>query len=75
MGVALTIEPGRITDCLFRPDADVGVNGLCRAPKPGSVLGVSGKADRSRGVPFIFSCGSRLGSQHAEVRYKMARDY
>lgn len=54
-GTGEALTAGRIIDCRLC-DAR-GVFALYRTPKPGSVFGVSGKADRSRGVPFISSCG------------------
>lgn len=54
-GVALTV--GRIIDLLFA--AEIGVFALYEVLKPGCAFGVSGKADRSRGVPFIVTCGSQ----------------
>ena len=55
-GVAFTA--GLIIDLLFANEA--GVFARYEGLKPGSVLGVLGKADRSRGVPFIITCGSQV---------------
>lgn len=51
--MAFMTELGRITDFLGLDSGE-----LLNSLEPDSVFGVSGKADRSRGVPFISSCGS-----------------